>query len=155
MAVDCPGGLMSLLLYPPAYSLPRLTGRSGTQRHHHLGRLFFLALSIFLSTSLARAQQTSLLDPTNQVGLPPGGVFTGSDFDLISTSNGNLHIQIPLVSTPGRGLNASVFYLYDNQGWSFNCTPSGSNSCKSSAYFPERSNSMGGQVNPNSSFTWT
>jgi RHS repeat-associated protein len=146
---------MSLLLYPPAYSLPRLTGRSGTQRHHHLGRLFFLALSIFLSTSLARAQQTSLLDPTNQVGLPPGGVFTGSDFDLISTSNGNLHIQIPLVSTPGRGLNASVFYLYDNQGWSFNCTPSGSNSCKSSAYFPERSNSMGGQVNPNSSFTWT
>ncbi|MGH9531091.1 MAG: hypothetical protein ACRD2Q_01780, partial [Terriglobales bacterium] len=52
----------------------------------------------------------------NNIGLPPNGVFSGSAFDNVQLNNGNLHIEIPLVVLPGRGLSTAYKYVYDNKG---------------------------------------
>ena len=60
-------------------------------------------------------------DLTNQlnIGFPTNGIFSGSSFDSVQLNNGNLHIEIPLWSVPGRGLNVGYKYVYDNKGWYF------------------------------------
>lgn len=58
----------------------------------------------------------------NNIGLPDNGAFSGSDFDSIQLQNGNLHIEIPLPSNPGRGVSLVQKYVYDNRGWKFNGT---------------------------------
>src|SRR5258707_13208389 len=52
-----------------------------------------------------------------QIGLPAHADFSGSDFENVQLNNGNLHIEIPLSSTPGRGLSTSFKYVYDSKGW--------------------------------------
>ena len=83
-----------------------------TFRATGLGRA--LALCFFLATGgMVAAQETG-----NQAGgLPANGSFQGSDFDSVQLNNGNLHIEIPLYKLSGRGLGASVKYVYDNKGW--------------------------------------
>ena len=51
------------------------------------------------------------------IGFPANGVFSGSSFDSRNMYTGNLHIEIPILSTKGRGLPAQVKWVYDNQGW--------------------------------------
>ena len=43
-------------------------------------------------------------DNSSNIGLPPNGVFSGSSVESVQVNNGNLHIEIPLYSVPGRGL---------------------------------------------------
>jgi hypothetical protein len=52
-------------------------------------------------------------------GFPENGVFEGSSFDSIQMNNGNLHIQIPFITLPGRHRSYQYIYSYDNRGWGF------------------------------------
>jgi RHS repeat-associated protein len=62
---------------------------------------------------MSQAQDTA----TQAIGLPANGAFDGSDFDTVQLNNGNLHIELPLYSLPGRGLDVSVKLVYDSKGW--------------------------------------
>src|SRR5258708_8309312 len=59
-----------------------------------------------------------LTNPLN-IGLPPNGIFSGSDFDSVQLNNGNLHAEIPLWSIKGRGLSPGFKLIFDNKGWYF------------------------------------
>jgi hypothetical protein len=45
--------------------------------------------------------------------LPPFGSFSGSDFDVVSLQNGNLHIKIPLLEVKQRAGSSGLNYIYD------------------------------------------
>src|SRR6266849_3717268 len=49
--------------------------------------------------------------------LPPFGSFHGSDFDIVSLQNGNLHIRIPILTVPQRGKDLSWSFTYDTPSW--------------------------------------
>jgi hypothetical protein len=53
----------------------------------------------------------------NQTGTPPFGTFHGSNFDLVSVQNGNLHVEIPIVSVKQRGRDFALRYIYDTPTW--------------------------------------
>ena len=72
---------------------------------------FLTAACILLSSAFA--QDTN----STNIGLPPNGVFSGSGIESVQVNNGNLHIEIPLYSIPGRGLDTTVKYVYDSRGW--------------------------------------
>ena len=61
-----------------------------------------LALPIVSSLLLSSAYAQTA-DNTVNTGLPAYGTYTGSTFDSVQMGNGNLHIQIPLISVPGGG----------------------------------------------------
>ena len=76
------------------------------------GFLFFSALILLVCTS-GQAQ----VSPTT--GLPPFGSFSGGPFDTINNANLNVHLEIPVVSKPGRGgMNFSYGLRYDSSIWS-------------------------------------
>jgi RHS repeat-associated protein len=76
-----------------------------------LGRCGFrLLLLLPCLLSNLTAQQT-IYDGNNN--LPPFGSFHGSDFDLVSLQNGNLHISIPVLVVPQRGKPIKYTFLYD------------------------------------------
>jgi hypothetical protein len=46
--------------------------------------------------------------------LPPFGSYSGSDFDIVSLQNGNLHISIPILNVPQRGGKPVKYnFVYD------------------------------------------
>src|ERR1700722_16208358 len=53
------------------------------------------------------------------IGFPPQADFSGSDFESVQINNNNLHIEIPIWSTAGRGFPAGFKYGYDSKGWGF------------------------------------
>jgi RHS repeat-associated protein len=74
-----------------------------------------LAFSLALLSSLDTIAQVN--DGT-QIGYPPFGTFSGSDFDQVAFQNGNLHISIPIQSLPQRnGKTYSLHYVYDIPSW--------------------------------------
>jgi hypothetical protein len=79
-------------------------------------RLLFRT-SLFLAiTSTCPAQSVNNAVNT---GLPENGAFHGSDVENVQVNNGNLHIDIPIYSIKGRGLDTSAHFIYDNKGWTF------------------------------------
>jgi RHS repeat-associated protein len=58
-------------------------------------------------------------------GLPPFGSFAVSQNEAVNLQNGNVHLTIPIVSKPGRGLPINFSLSYDSLvlrefgGWSF------------------------------------
>ncbi len=50
-------------------------------------------------------------------GLPPFGSFEVGPFDILNRQNLNVHFAIPIVSTPGRGLNFNFAIPYDSLVW--------------------------------------
>ena len=68
---------------------------------------------------LVMASPLMAQDSTNggNVGFPINGIFQGSDFDTVQVNNGNLHLEIPIWSTDGRGLPVEMKMIYDNKGW--------------------------------------
>lgn len=74
---------------------------------------FGLVAAVLVFPFQAFAQQ---LYDGNQ-NLPPFGSFHGSDFDIVSLQNGNLHLRIPILSVPQRGKALSWAYLYDTRSW--------------------------------------
>jgi hypothetical protein len=82
-----------------------------------IGRILSLTLLTVLCLwpVSARAQYT---DDSTLTGLPPFGSFHGSDFDSVLLQNGNLHVQIPILSLPMRnGKNFTWRYIYDTPAW--------------------------------------
>jgi RHS repeat-associated protein len=81
---------------------------------HHPARLIILFLLFATFPLSSRAQAVS---DGNQ-NLPAFGSFSGSDFDIVSLQNGNLHLHIPLGSWTQRGgKTASLFFTYDTPSW--------------------------------------
>ncbi len=78
-----------------------------------LFRLLVLVCFTFLITSFAAAQDPTQITDGINVGLPENGVFDGSDFDTIQVTNGKLHVEVPLYSSKGRGLDMYVKFIYD------------------------------------------
>jgi RHS repeat-associated protein len=71
-------------------------------------------LALFTCPTISFGQTVS--DPIN-IGFPPNAVFSGSNFDSVNIENGNLHFEIPLWSTDGRGIAAGYRLIYDSKGW--------------------------------------
>lgn len=76
-----------------------------------------IAVVTTLLLSAAFAQDAVKNGNSSNVGLPDNGLFSGSNIDNVQVNNGNLHIQIPLVTYAGRGLSYSTFWSYDSRGW--------------------------------------
>src|SRR5258708_338371 len=58
----------------------------------------------------------------NATGFPPFRSFHGSDFDLVSLQNGNLHIDIPFAKVPRRGGGFTYRFVYDTPTWELNAS---------------------------------
>lgn len=58
----------------------------------------------------------TMYNSTN-VGFPETGIFHGGAVDTVQMANSNLHVEIPMWSTPGRGLNSGALYVYDSNQW--------------------------------------
>ena len=50
-------------------------------------------------------------------GTPPFNSFGGSSLDMINLGNLNIHVTIPIVSRPGRGLPFNYSLTYDSSIW--------------------------------------
>ncbi len=88
-----------------------------------------LTTSLFLAiTSACSAQQG--VDNSVNSGLPTNGVFHGSDIENVQVNNGNLHVDIPIYSIKGRGLDTSAHFVYDTKGWYFDRSCDGINPCE-------------------------
>jgi RHS repeat-associated protein len=74
-------------------------------------------------------------------GFPENGAFEGSSFDSIQMNNGNLHIQIPFLTLPGRNRSYHYLYSYDNRGWGFKTFNQG-NGVTVQSVIPETFNGM-------------
>jgi len=86
-----------------------------------MGRVALRALVLLLVASVAAFGQV-VYDGNNN--LPPFGSFSGSDFDVVSLQNGNLHIHIPILEVPQRGGKPiKYFYIYDTPNWTRTYTP--------------------------------
>lgn len=80
----------------------------------HKSLVLAVGMGIFLLAGIANGQ--AVYGGNNN--LPPFGGFSGSDFDIVSLQNGNLHISIPILVIPQRGLKPITYkYLYDSQSY--------------------------------------
>lgn len=79
---------------------------------------------VLLSSSLASGQSSSTdVNGPTDTGLPVNAIISGSAFDNVRINNGNLHIEIPVISLKGRGQTVVYRYVYDNKGWAFDIDP--------------------------------
>jgi YD repeat-containing protein len=108
--------------------------------HRLLCRTGLISLMV-LASSFPGVVQAQTANNSVNVGFPETGVFEGSDFDSVQMNNGNLHIQIPFSSIPGRGLSWDVIDTYDNKGWTV-IIQTLSNGFESGRVFPEGRASM-------------
>jgi RHS repeat-associated protein len=76
--------------------------------------LLFLIVLVLSYAVDSSAQDTSV----GNNNLPPYGSFHGSDFDIVTLDNGNLHISIPIVTVPQRGgKTISYRFVYDTPSY--------------------------------------
>jgi RHS repeat-associated protein len=77
--------------------------------------LIWLAASCFAQTVAG----------TEGVGLPDNASYDGDKFENVQLNNGNLHIEIPLWSSGGRGIPVGEKLVFDSKGFGFYtlCTP--------------------------------
>lgn len=75
-----------------------------------------LAVVVIMGCASASAQAV-----TNElaVGFPENGVFAGSKVENVQVNNGNLHVEIPIWSYPGRGIDSGAYFVYDSKGFFF------------------------------------
>src|SRR6266567_7140718 len=79
---------------------------------------FPLVMTLTIVLCYSAAAQITPVSDGNQVGVPPFGTFSGSNFDVVSFQNGNLHISIPIQSVPQRnGKTFTWHYVYDIPSW--------------------------------------
>lgn len=81
-------------------------------------RYFAILLFVGMGLAFSGNLQAQEVENNANVGLPENGTFSGSAIDNVQLNNGNLHIDIPLISIPGRGIPISAKYVYDNKDWS-------------------------------------
>jgi RHS repeat-associated protein len=88
----------------------------------------FVCLYAFLCVPHAASQVPSQLN----TGYPENGIFHGSDIDNVQINNGGLHLDIPIFSAKGRGLNVASRVVYNSKAWTFHtrCFTSGGGFCE-------------------------
>src|SRR5712692_11619343 len=102
-------------------------------------RLIILAAIL---APLSRAQ--SVYNEIN-VGTPPNGLFHGGEADTVQTNNGNLHIEVPLWSVPGRGpLSPGTIFVLDTKEWTAKFTTDKDTGQVHAQIFPEVNGTLGG-----------
>ncbi len=74
---------------------------------------FALPFWILLSAPAAFAQQPA-------TGFPPYGSFQRGDFDAVNLQNLNVNFSIPIVSSPGRGVDLNLSLAYNSLVWTVN-----------------------------------
>ncbi len=77
-------------------------------------KCLFYSLIVLISISQLPAQ---VMTNGTAVGFPENGLFTGSAIDSVQVNNGNLHVEIPIWSLPGRGVSSRAAFIYDTKGW--------------------------------------
>ena len=86
-----------------------------------LAKLFgTVAISLSFAVVFAipvTGQSISGVTDASNIGLPENGVFNGSDFDMVQTNNGYIHIRIPLIDMKGRGLSYPFEFIYDSSSF--------------------------------------
>jgi RHS repeat-associated protein len=82
-----------------------------TNRIRNGGRVLALCIACVLLSFTPEVDAQQLGDADNN--LPPFGAYGGSDFDLVSIQNGNLHIRIPILNIKQRGGNFPINFVYD------------------------------------------
>jgi hypothetical protein len=81
-------------------------------------RLIVLSILTLFATFAALPARAQKIPEGNQTGVPAFTSFGGSNFDQISTRNGNLHISIPIISVPQRGGRSFTYgFAYDSPAW--------------------------------------
>jgi RHS repeat-associated protein len=77
----------------------------------------FVAVTVLAVTFLSCSVYAQL-NPGTETALPPNSVFHGSGIDKVNLQNGNLHIEIPVLSLPQRGGKTLTWkYVYDSPQW--------------------------------------
>lgn len=69
---------------------------------------FLLAILVFEPSAFAQAPTT---------GFPPYGSFENGRFDAVNRQNLNVNFALPIVSSPGRGMNFRLAVVYDSLVW--------------------------------------
>lgn len=107
---------------------------------YSFGRFLLLLLPILLPT-ISSAQDP--INPTN-TGEPLNASLHGSDIENVQLNNGNLHVDIPIWAASGRGLDATVHFIYDNKGWTYHtsCHVTMGNPVCNDIIEPESGNTM-------------
>jgi len=80
-------------------------------------RLVGCSFLVLFATALPVRLPAQQVYEGSQQGLPPFGSFHGSDFDNVSLLNGNLHIQIPVLSVRQRGQTFTYRIIFDSPVW--------------------------------------
>ncbi len=70
---------------------------------------------VFMVSALATPVCGLAQNPAS--GLPPYGSFEVGKFDTINRQNLNINFAIPIVSSPGRGMNLQFSIVYDSLVW--------------------------------------
>jgi hypothetical protein len=73
--------------------------------------LIFIAL--FAYGQVAAAQAADLGRSTGS----PTAIYHGTDLEQVDTTNGNLHINLPLLHLPGRGIDTDIVLSYNSKIW--------------------------------------
>jgi RHS repeat-associated protein len=88
-----------------------------------------------IAAALSGTSQAQLnVDPTLERGLKPYGSYEGGAIDSISTVNGSLNLNIPLVSYPQRGGKLHLAFYVDYHTNSYVHTPSTIKECTTYPY---------------------
>src|SRR5260370_7000323 len=88
---------------------PRLGGSMHSPRSL-LRHLLLIACLIVISTSSATAQ---VLNQGSQPALTPNTSIHGSNIDVVSLSNGTLHIEIPILEVVNPSHKLRCPYIYN------------------------------------------
>jgi RHS repeat-associated protein len=79
--------------------------------------LLTIAIMAVFSTALTAQVNIPYVKPENDTGVNPFGTYAGTR-ESINLSNGNLHIEIPLLALKGRnGQNIVISAQYDSKMW--------------------------------------
>lgn len=82
-------------------------------------RLSTLAASLLTFLWLVIAPNLRAQDVTNatNTGYPENAIIHGTEIESVQVTNGDLHVQIPIWSAKGRGLDTAGMLVYDNKEW--------------------------------------
>jgi hypothetical protein len=85
-----------------------------------------LLISCVCSLGIAYAQDVSLAPRLER---PSGATVLPSKIDSVQLTDGNLHIEIPLWRTAGRGIDDYAKLVFDSNSWEQVTTCDGDNNC--------------------------
>lgn len=82
----------------------------------------FIVALIVLATNFGWSQ--AAVDLARLTGTS-NTIYHGTDLEQVDMTNGNLHVSIPLLHLPGRGIDTDIVLSYNSKIWQTLFTPSG------------------------------